>query len=99
MKLSGTVTSSQPQFKLGSSCFNTSQRPGSCLELTGTAAPEGQPTHGFWFGEDQARYVLAVADGCIVGSALKHGGDTWAAVDPDRAADFMARVRTARGGK
>ena len=43
--------------------------------------------------------VLAVADGCIVGSALKHGGDTWAAVDPDRAADFMARARAARGGK
>jgi len=43
--------------------------------------------------------VLAVADGCIVGSALKHGGDTWAAVDPERAADFMARVRAARGGK
>ncbi|WP_128513862.1 BtpA/SgcQ family protein [Tabrizicola thermarum] len=43
--------------------------------------------------------VLAVADGCIVGSALKVGGDTWAAVDPDRAADFMARARAARGGK
>jgi membrane complex biogenesis BtpA family protein len=41
--------------------------------------------------------VLAVADGCIVGSALKEGGDTWKPVDPDRAADFMARVRAARG--
>ena len=41
--------------------------------------------------------VLAVADGCIVGSALKIGGDTWAAVDPDRARDFMDRVRAARG--
>jgi len=41
--------------------------------------------------------VLAVADGCIVGSALKVGGDTWAAVDPERAADFMVRVRAARG--
>jgi membrane complex biogenesis BtpA family protein len=41
--------------------------------------------------------VLAVADGCIVGSALKVGGDTWAAVDPDRAADFMAKARAARG--
>jgi membrane complex biogenesis BtpA family protein len=40
--------------------------------------------------------VLSVADGCIVGSALKVGGDTWAAVDPDRAADFMARARAAR---
>ncbi len=43
--------------------------------------------------------VLAVADGAIVGSALKVGGDTWAAVDPDRARDFMDRVRAARGGK
>ena len=40
--------------------------------------------------------VLAVADGCIVGSALKIGGDTWNAVDPDRAADFMNRARAAR---
>ena len=41
--------------------------------------------------------VLRVADGCIVGSALKQGGDTWAAVDPARAVDFMDRVRAARG--
>jgi uncharacterized protein len=40
--------------------------------------------------------VLRVADGCIVGSALKVGGDTWAAVDPDRARDFMDRVRALR---
>jgi uncharacterized protein len=40
--------------------------------------------------------VLRVADGCIVGSALKYGGDTWAAVDPDRARDFMDQVRRAR---
>lgn len=43
--------------------------------------------------------VLKVADGCIVGSALKVDGDTWNAVDSDRAADFMARVRAARGGR
>ena len=42
--------------------------------------------------------VLRIADGCIVGSALKHGGDTWAAVDPERAKDFMDRARSARGG-
>jgi len=40
--------------------------------------------------------VLAIADGCIVGSSLKVDGNTWNAVDPDRAADFMARARTAR---
>jgi membrane complex biogenesis BtpA family protein len=41
--------------------------------------------------------VLRVADGCIVGSALKVDGDTWNPVDPARAADFMARARAARG--
>ncbi|WP_425039486.1 BtpA/SgcQ family protein [Primorskyibacter sp. S187A] len=40
--------------------------------------------------------VLAVADGCIVGSSLKVDGDTWNPVDPERARDFMARARAAR---
>lgn len=40
--------------------------------------------------------VLRAADGCIVGSALKVDGHTWNAVDPDRALDFMARVRKVR---
>jgi predicted TIM-barrel enzyme len=42
--------------------------------------------------------VLAIADGCVVGSSLKVDGHTWNPVDPDRAADFMARARAARGG-
>lgn len=41
--------------------------------------------------------TLRIADGCVVGSALKVNGDTWKAVDPDRASEFMARARTARG--
>lgn len=41
--------------------------------------------------------VLAVADGCIVGSSLKVDGNTWNPVDPDRAAEFMRLVREARG--
>lgn len=43
--------------------------------------------------------VLRVADGCIVGSALKYNGNTWNPIDPDRAADFMAKARAARGGQ
>ncbi|MDH3452614.1 MAG: SgcQ protein, partial [Gammaproteobacteria bacterium] len=39
------------------------------------------------------------ADGCIVGSSLKVDGDTWNAVDPERAAEFMAIVRAAREGR
>ena len=29
-------------------------------------SPEGVPPHGWWFGEDQARYVAAVADGAAL---------------------------------
>ncbi len=43
--------------------------------------------------------ILRVADGCVVGSALKYDGHTWNAVDPARAADFMDRARAARGGR
>jgi predicted TIM-barrel enzyme len=43
--------------------------------------------------------ILRIADGCVVGSALKVDGHTWNAVDPARAADFMAKARTARGGQ
>ncbi|MEM1401465.1 MAG: BtpA/SgcQ family protein [Pseudomonadota bacterium] len=42
--------------------------------------------------------TFARADGCIVGSCLKVDGDTWNAVDPDRATRFMDLVRQARGG-
>lgn len=45
---------------------------------------------------DTVADVLAVADGCIVGSSLKFDGNTWNAVDPDRARDFMDRVRASR---
>jgi membrane complex biogenesis BtpA family protein len=40
--------------------------------------------------------VLSIADGCIVGSSLKVDGDTWNAIDPERASDFMDRARKAR---
>ena len=41
--------------------------------------------------------VFRVADGCIVGSSLKVDGNTWNAVDPARAAEFMRLARVARG--
>lgn len=43
--------------------------------------------------------VLRVADGCVVGSALKVDGHTWNAIDPARADEFMALARAARGGR
>jgi len=41
--------------------------------------------------------VMKLADGCIVGSSLKVDGNTWNAVDGDRAATFMAAARKGRG--
>lgn len=37
--------------------------------------------------------VLRIADGCIVGTSLKVDGDTWKAVDPERAQRFMAQAK------
>ena len=39
---------------------------GSGIGARLSPVPEGVPTHGFWFGEDQARYVMAVADGAAL---------------------------------
>jgi len=43
---------------------------------------------------DTVADVLKIADGCIVGSALKFDGDTWNAVDPVRARDFIRQARS-----
>lgn len=45
---------------------------------------------------ETVRDVLRISDGCVVGSALKVDGHTWNAVDPERAKDFMDKVREAR---
>jgi membrane complex biogenesis BtpA family protein len=40
--------------------------------------------------------ILQIADGCIVGSSLKVDGNTWNAVDPGRAKEFMSIVKKTR---
>ena len=40
--------------------------------------------------------VFNIADGCIIGSALKVDGNTWNPVDPDRAKSFMELVNKIR---
>jgi phosphoribosylformylglycinamidine synthase len=47
---------------------------GSGIGARLSPAPEGLPAHGFWFGEDQARYVLAVADGAALMAKAKAAG-------------------------
>jgi uncharacterized protein len=45
---------------------------------------------------DNVADVLALADGCIVGTHFKVDGNTWNAVDPARVKRFMDRVATLR---
>jgi predicted TIM-barrel enzyme len=69
----------------------------SDLQAVKAALPDVPVMANTGVRHDTVADVLAVADGCIVGSALKVDGHTWNAVDPERAADFMARAREARG--
>jgi hypothetical protein len=45
---------------------------------------------------DTVEAILRHADGCVVGTHFKLGGDTWAPVDGDRVRRFMDHVRTLR---
>jgi membrane complex biogenesis BtpA family protein len=45
---------------------------------------------------DNVADILAVADGCVVGTHFKEGGDTWQPVDGERVRRFMARVEELR---
>ena len=66
------------------------------LEETKRALPETPVLANTGVKHATVRDVLAVADGCIVGSALKIDGDTWKPVDPERASEFMRLARAAR---
>jgi membrane complex biogenesis BtpA family protein len=65
----------------------------SDLEAVKAVLPDTPVMANTGVKHDTVADVLAVADGCIVGSSLKVDGDTWNPIDPDRAQDFMDRVR------
>ncbi|MEE4189022.1 MAG: BtpA/SgcQ family protein [Roseobacter sp.] len=69
----------------------------SDLEAVKAALPNTPVLANTGVKHDTVADVLAIADGCIVGSSLKVDGDTWNAIDPARARDFMAIVRRVRG--
>ncbi len=68
----------------------------SDLEAVKAVLPDTPVMANTGVKHDTVADVLAVADGCIVGSSLKVDGDTWNPVDPERARDFMDRVRQVR---
>ena len=63
------------------------------LEAVKAALPDMSVLANTGVRHDTVADVLKVADGCIVGSALKYDGDTWNSVDPERARGFMQQAR------
>jgi len=45
---------------------------------------------------DNVATILEIADGCVIGTHFKQGGDTWNPVDGDRVQRFMERVAQVR---
>lgn len=91
------VVSSVPDAVLVSGAITGEPAAMSDLEAVKQVLPTTPVLANTGVKHDTVADVLAVADGVIVGSALKVDGDTWAAVDAERASDFMDRVRATRG--
>ncbi|HVY50851.1 MAG TPA: BtpA/SgcQ family protein, partial [Devosia sp.] len=66
------------------------------LEAVKAALPETPVLANTGVRHATVKDVLRIADGCVVGSSLKVDGNTWNAVDPERAREFMRLVREAR---
>jgi membrane complex biogenesis BtpA family protein len=90
------VVSSVPDAVLVSGTITGEPAAMSDLEEVKAVLPDVPVLANTGVKHDTVADVLAVADGVIIGSALKVDGDTWLPVDADRAKDFMDRVRATR---
>ena len=92
------VFSSIPDAILVSGAITGEAASMSDLEAVRQASPDTPVLANTGVKHETVADVLKIADGCIVGSSLKVDGNTWNAVDPDRAAEFMRIVRAIRKG-
>ena len=68
----------------------------SDLRTAKEAAPDAAIIANTGVRADRIAEIFEVADGVIVGTSLKVDGNTWNAVDPDRANRLMEAARSAR---
>jgi membrane complex biogenesis BtpA family protein len=66
------------------------------LKLVKDALPDTPVFANTGVNIDNVADVLKIADGCVIGSHLKVGGDTWKNVDKTRVKRFMDKVRKIR---
>ncbi len=68
----------------------------SDLERVKAAVPDRPVLANTGVTIDNVAGILKVADGCVIGTHFKEGGDTWKPVDGDRVKRFMDRVAKLR---
>ncbi len=68
----------------------------SDLEKVKAAVPDRPVLANTGVNLDDVAAILEVADGCVIGTHFKVGGDTWKAVDGNRVKRFMDRVAKLR---
>lgn len=68
----------------------------SDLEKVKAAVPDRPVLANTGVNLDDVAAILEVADGCVIGTHFKVGGDTWKAVDGNRGKRFMDRVAKLR---
>lgn len=90
------VFSSMPDAILVSGTITGEAAPMKDLESVKSCLPDTPVLANTGVRHDTVADVMRVADGCVIGSALKVDGDTWNAVDPERAREFMQRARASR---
>ncbi len=65
----------------------------SDLEVVKNAIPDTPVVANTGVSAENVKEILKVADGVIIGTALKHDGNTWNPVDPERVRRFMDAAR------
>jgi hypothetical protein len=68
----------------------------SDLQKVKAAVPDRPVLANTGVNRDNVADILRVADGCVIGTHFKVGGDTWQPVDGERVKRFMARVAELR---
>jgi uncharacterized protein len=91
-----TVFNNQPDGLCVSGLTAGAETPTSILKTVKDVAPQTPVFANTGVRLDNVANQLAIADGAVVGTALKVGGSTWNAVDEQRVRELMQVVRTVR---
>lgn len=91
-----TVFNNQPDALCVSGLTAGAETSAQTLKFVKDAVPETPVFANTGVNIENVTDQLAVADGAVVGTTFKHGGNTWNAVDPKRVKALMQKVKELR---